>query len=155
MRLLFFLLLTLACGVPGYAASTLEPYIEPTLANEHHHHIYTNSREENARRAVRLGYNNFRARRETQELTPSDVAIFNFVQTQLIPFLSELEVEGPENNPVFTQEDQETFSKLLIELSKLLCNNQQRYTNPLLLDNNAAMRETILIVQQAVEAGTF
>ena len=120
--------------------------------------IYTASRAENTRRAVRLGYNNFHHRVNTPQMQDSDVAIARLISTQLQPLFKRID-ELP-NVPEHKQKDliesyNHQFADILTQLAQLFCKNQFRYTNPLFLDDTAGLEETLKIVQEALERGCF
>lgn len=149
----------LLCVLPSTAWNTtlLERHIVQSIGDVNHRRLYSTSRKENARRAIQLGYANFHARFETDAVTSNDLAIARFVQQELIPFLMDLEEKGKISNPdvSLVQQAQQTFSNLAIKLTQLLYKNQQRYTNPLLVDESSALQETVLIIQQAIDTGSF
>ena len=159
MKPLFFLVMMLLWVLPGYAWDTtsLERHIIHSFGDINHRHLYSTSREENARQAIRLGYANFHARFDTEWVTPNDLAIARFIQQELLPFLADLEEKGQNPNPDATlvAQAQQTFSNLANQLTQLLYKNQQRYTNALLLDENAALQETVLIIQRVIDTGSF
>ena len=114
--------------------------------------VYSTDRAENARQAVRLGYNYFHARVNTPTMTPADIKIALFISTQLQPFFNKL--DNLPHTPM-PSNFQEEFMALLTQLSGLFQKNQLRYTNPLLIDEMAALQETLEIVQKAVQKGSF
>ena len=133
-------------------AETAAPYDESTIT------VYSHNTAENTRRAVRLGYQNFRHRINTPDMTATDTQIAILITTGFQPFFDKLNtLENATADEVARLSPQlsDQFSDLLARLAKLLVKNQQRYTNPLFLQDHAALQETLLIVQEAIERGTF
>lgn len=146
----FLLLLCLAVVSPVWAEPAT--FDEPVLT------IYMTDKSENSRRAVRLGYHIFCTRVNTPEMTAQDRSIAKLIKNGFQPFfekLNQLETLPAEKRAELTPVLQEEFEELVIQLAKLLFKNQSRYTNPYFLDDQAAVGETALIVQEAIERGTF
>lgn len=147
-----WLLILLGLAVVFPAGAEPAPSEEPVLS------VYTVDKSENSRRAIRLGYRNFQIRVNTQKMTAQDTAIAQLIQDGFQPFfekLNRLETFSDKKQVTLTPALQEEFEELVIELAKLLFKNQFRYTNPYFLDDQAAVQETLTIVQEAIERGTF
>ncbi len=128
------------------------PVDEPTLS------VYSSSIEQNTRKAVRLGYQNFLSRIHTPDKSITDMQIALVITTGLNPWLEK--VNKLENTA--TQQDaaqmnmlREQFEKLIAQLAALFIKNQTRYTNPLFLEDKYAVQETTQIVYDAVNRGYF
>lgn len=146
-----FVLLGLFIFTPALTASA-EPVDTPIAA------VYSPDKKLNSQRAVRLGYQNFHARINTPDATPADLKIAALIQNGFKPFfekLNTLEDLSTKQKEKLSPELNDEFSELVIELAKLLFKNQLRYTNPNFLDDQAALQETIVIVQEAIERGSF
>lgn len=146
----FLILVCLAVVSPIWAEPA--PYDEPVLS------VYTTDKAENSRRAVRLGYHIFCSRVNTQEMTAQDISIGKLIEEGFQPFfekLNQLETLPAEKRAELTPVLREEFEELVVQLAKLLFKNQSRYTNPYFLDDQAAVGETVVIVQEAIERGTF
>ena len=145
---LFVLLLT----NPLFATLPAAPTFESVAV------AYSQDRAEITRQAVRLGYQNFQLRFNTPQMTDSDQDIFLFITTCFQAFVDKLpnlaRVSGAEKQRLHAQYNEE-FSDLIAQLSQLLLNNQEHYTNPLFVEDNAARQETVRIVQQALAQGFF
>ena len=150
------LLILLLCNIPLYAGAFQPAALERAVLSAPHNttplSIYSADRTENARRAVRLGYNYFHTCVNTPALKPSDVKIAIFISTKLQPFFDRINRSA--GNKLST-EAQEEFVGLLKELSGLFQKNQSRYINSLLIDETAALQETWVIVQEAIAKGHF
>ena len=145
------MLLSLFIFTPALTAS-------PGLADEPLLSVYDSDKVLNSRRAIRLGYQNFHARINTPDATAADVQIARLVRDGFQPFFEKLNnleslsiPQKAEISPALNDE----FSKLVVQLGQLLFKNQLRYTNPYFLDDQAALQETIVIVHEAVERGSF
>ena len=128
------------------------PDHEPVLT------IYSTDKTQNARLAIRLGYQHFHARINTTEMTKTDQEIAAFIRTRLQPFfdkLNALENASAAQKAAVHDAYNEEFNELVKQLTQLFFKNQNRYTNPLFLDDNAALLETVDIIQEAAAAGHF
>ena len=91
-------------------------------------------------------------------MTSTDRKIALLITTGFQPFfekLNRLENSAAEKNLQLPPDYNEEFADLITRLSKLLIENQSHYLNPWMIDNNAAVQETLLIVQQSLERGSF
>lgn len=153
--LTFFLLLTLPGNALNYAAlerAVTSPVDEPVFS------IYTSSAEVNSRRAVRLGYQNFHTRLNTPNMTPTDTQIALLITTGFQPFfnkLNQLESASEQERQTRSPALQNEFENLVRQLAVLLFKNQRRYMNPFFLQEKSALEETLKIVQEAIERGSF
>ena len=151
-KLLFSLICCLTLPAWGFNGTALEraliktPVDTPPLAG------YSHNLGENARQAIRLGYNSFHTRVNTPQMTPSDINIAIFITSRLKPFLERMNHLPPNKK---LSDFQKEFMSLLDQLSDLFLKNQNRYTNALLLDETAATQETFRIVQEALDKGRF
>ena len=159
MKRILLLVLSIASFFPVHALDSvaLERQVLARVIDEMYLSRYSASFEENARKAIRLGYDNFHIRFGTQQLTPTDVDILNFVKQELVPFATQLEGQTDESlqQSGRVQEVQTTFTKLAGKLAKLLYKNQQRYTNPLFINDEATLQEAALIITESLKAGSF
>ena len=149
MKKLFTLFL-LAAALPLGALNA--PSHEPVLQ------VYSSNRAQNARSAIELGYVNFQRRVNTQEMTSTDIKIALFVHTKLRPFLEKVsvwETMPDEQKAELKQNYSDELVELTQQLSQLLLKNQSRYINPLLLDEQAALEETLRIVYNSIQQGHF
>lgn len=146
----FFLLLCIALSAPVWA--------EPTTIDEPLLSVYSTNRAENSRRAVRLGYQNFRIRFNTPDATFTDIQIASLITTGFQSFFDKLnKLDHPSDGTKITLPPplNDEFQNLIVKLAKLLLKNQTRYTNPLFVDDEATAQETVAIVQEAVARGRF
>ncbi len=128
------------------------PGQEPILS------VYSNNLALNARQAVQLGNANFRRRVNTNQMTATDIQIAMLIEVRFLPFFEKLnQLKHASNGQKETLKAQysDEFNELVIQLSKLLFKNQNRFTNPLLLDDKAILDETLNVVQEAIERGSF
>ena len=132
---------------------------DPSLPNEKPVlDIYSVDMKKNARQAVRLGNFNFQQRINTSQMTVTDTQIALLITTGFQPFFDKL--NRLEDSPSLQAKElqkqySEEFVKLIHKLSKLFLKSQGGYVNSLLLDEQAAAQETLLIVQEAVDKGHF
>ncbi len=120
--------------------------------------VYTNHLALNSQRAVRLGYKNFKTRINTPDATTTDTEIAILITTSFQPFfekLNQLENVSPDKRPTLITQYNKEFETLVAQLTELLLKNQQRYVIPIFLDDNAALEETLVIIQEAVDKGSF
>lgn len=143
-------------------ASALNPAaLERALTapiNEPVFSIYAPDTQTNSRRAVRLGYKNFQARVNTPNMTPNDIQIGLLITTGFKSFfdkLNKLEVLPEAARQEQVSQLQEEFNNLVKQLAQLLSKNQFRYTNPFFMEDKYTLLETLLIVQEALDKGTF
>lgn len=151
-KIFTFIVCAVALPAGAFNHAALERAVLSAPDNTTPLQVYSTNHAENARQAVRLGYNNFHARVNTPFMTHSDVKIAVFITYNLKPFFDKI------NNLPATQapsDFHEEFVALLAQLSGLFQKNQPRYTNPLLIDSHAAVQETLLIVQEALNRGSF
>ncbi len=151
MKLIFSVICLLAF-MPIYANPPQIPVDEPVWS------VYSTDRTENARLSVRLGYQNFRTRLNTSEMTPTDTAIALLITTGFQPFFDKVNRwadVSPEGKARMREQYQDELIELLNKLRTLLLKNQHRYTNSLLIDEQEALQETWRIVQEATRRGSF
>lgn len=151
MKKLFTLLL-LTLVVPLSALNAPEPDHKPVVAT------FSSNKSENARRAVRLGYANFKRRFNTPETTATDSQIAVLITTSFRSFfekLNNLEDDALDRDIDLHDQYSQEFNELVQKLNKLFLKNQTSYLNDLLLDEKSALQETLLIVQEAVARGSF
>lgn len=120
--------------------------------------IYTPDKALNSRRAIRLGYQNFHARINTPDATRVDIQIAKLIQDGFGPFFEKLnqsETLPQKQKAELSPELNDEFAKLVLQLAQLLFKNQLRYTNPNFLEDQAAFEEAVVIVQEAIERGSF
>lgn len=144
--------LLLIISFPLFANSPANPIDVPVLAS------YRQSTEEITRQAVRLGYQNFQIRLNTPEMTLSDRHIAIFITIRFQPFfdkLNQLENVSEQEKNVLVSQYNDEFADLIAQFSKLLLNNQRHYSNPLFLNDQIALQETLQIVQEAISRGSF
>lgn len=145
--------------LPAHAldSATLERRVAARIIDEKLLSRYSTSFEENARRAIRLGYDSFHLHYQAQQLTPTDLDILNFVQQELIPFATELQdlTDKSLQKNGRAQQVQDSFTELVSKLAKLLYKNQNRYTNPAFIDDKAALQEASDILTEALRTGNF
>lgn len=147
LLILFVLVATLPLGALNAPTPPIE---EPVLQ------VYSANRSQNARSAIQLGYANFQRRVNTQEMTPTDIKIALFVHTKLRPFLEKIsiwETMPDEQKAPLRQNYSDELVELTQQLSQLLLKNQSRYINPLLLNDQAALDETLRIVYNSIQQG--
>ena len=157
---MILLVLCFFCAFPAVALNmtALERAVSAAPIDQPTWKVYTSNRAENTRRAVRLGYNNFHHRVNTPQMKESDVAIARLISTQLQPLFEKID-ELP-NIPEHQQKTliesyNNQFANILTQLAQLFYKNQFLYTNPLFLDDAVALEETLQIVQEALERGSF
>lgn len=157
LLLLLLICVTLPAGALNYTA--LERAITAAPVDEPIYQIYTADTALNAKRAIRLGYQHFQTRINTPKATVTDTQIALLITTRFQPFfdkLNQLEQMPPDKRPpALTRQYTEQFTNLAIELTRLLLKNQHRYSHTTFLDSSAALQETILIIQEAANRGTF
>ena len=157
-KFLILLLLILTLPLCAWQEQALEHAILTAPVDEPFWQVYSSHTSLNSRRAVRLGYNYFHRRINTKDATFSDTKIAIFITTRLQPFfnkLSELETMSKEQRTLLSSAYNDEFVSLATELAKLSQQNQHRYTNPIFLDDSAALEETVKIIQEAVNRGRF
>ena len=113
---------------------------------------------ENARQAVRLGYSLFKTRLNTPNMTHTDRQIALLITTGFQPFfekLNRLENASQDEVSRLSSQYSDEFADLISRLSKLFIANQNHYLTPWIIDDNQALQETLLIVQQAIKQGSF
>lgn len=150
MKLLLPLLLLFAWA--PLRALNAQPDHDPVLQ------VYSTDKAENTRRAIRLGYQHFQTRLNTPEMTNTDKQIALFIRVNLQPFfdkLNALENASAAQKAAVHDQYNEEFNTLVKQLTQLFFKNQTRYTNPLFLDNQAALLETVDIIQEAADNGHF
>lgn len=110
------------------------------------------------RQAVHLGYAQFQRRLNTSEMTSTDRQIALLISAGFQTFFNKvnlLENATPQQWETVKESYTQEFGDLVRQLSQLFLKNQTHYVNPLLLDNQTAAEETLLIVQEAIEQGHF
>ncbi len=159
MKHLLLPILLISYFLPAYAldAVVLERRITARIIDEKLLSRYSTSFEENARRAIRLGYDNFHIHYATQQLTQTDTEILSFIKQELIPFAAQLQDQTDESlqKSGRTQQVQTIFTQLADKLAQLLYKNQQRYTNPFFINDEAALQEAGKIIAEALKTGSF
>ncbi len=128
---------------------------EPAPLSEPVWSVYTSSAAVNSRRAIRLGYQNFHTRVNTPDMTPTDTQIALLITTKFQPFFDKLQSLDEPDRQAQADDLQDEFEALVTQLAILLFKNQHRYTNPLFLQDQPAFDETLSIVQEAIDKGSF
>ncbi|MBO5911787.1 MAG: hypothetical protein J6Q05_06415 [Elusimicrobiaceae bacterium] len=157
-QLLLLLVCCISLPVCAFHKTALERVILSAPIDEPIWSIYSGNISLNSRRAVRLGYTNFHTRINTPNATLVDAQIALFITTRLQPFFNK--ISNAADQPNFQQSDaqkqyQEEFNELVNDLTSLLRKNQTRYTNPTFLNQTSAIQETLLIIEEALEKGSF
>ncbi len=159
MKKLFILMISLAafpaCAFNHAAlerAVLAAPVDNPVLC------IYAASPAIISQRAIRLGYNNFHTRINTPRATETDTEIAILITTQFQPFfdkLNNLENKPEKERPALIAQYNQEFEQLVIQLAQLFFKNQRRYSPLVILNDQAALQETINIIQEAITKGSF
>ena len=156
-KLLLFI--CLCSALPLFALNEAAP--EHALAaptDEPIYKIYSSNIELNSQRAIRLGYKNFKSRINTRNATSLDIEIATLITTGFEPLFNKIgqlqDLPEKERAKRVAQYNRE-FENLALQLAQLLFKNQRRYTAPAFLDDQAALQETLQIIQEAIENGSF
>ena len=136
----------------GALNAPCEPGQEPTLT------VYSHDLAQNARHAIRLGNANFQRRVNTDQMTATDIQIATLIQTRFAPFfekLNQLDNAPEQQKQALQAQYSDEFNVLVLQFGQLLFKNQNRFTNPLLLDDKVLLEEALNIVQEAIDKGHF